>query len=395
MGHLPFYPLETIMQNRREFLKCFALLGAAATLPVHNLWAASVLTPKPTGNGLTKIAFGNEMHQKQPPRKITIPDAGEFKVLKGDFHMHTLFSDGHVMPKDRVDEAIDNGLDVISITDHIEHRPNIGSAGLKLAANNDDHNWGYNFAKPVAERSNLILVRGTEITKSMCHFNALFIQDANPIAAEVADWRKMLAVSAEQGGFNFWNHPDFPGHASLSENVPFGFIRGEPLRFFDEIEEVRKKGHVHGIEVFNGRSYYPIVLDWCNDRNLVPITVTDIHQSDWNTYGHQNPMRPMTLILAKERTHDSVKEAFFAGRLVGWAANMILGKQQWVEKLFRSSVEIKKEGNAVTLRNISDIPCLIGDKDLAAQGTLTIAAAQKLTVNNWFVGTNKPLEIVL
>ena len=56
------------------------------------------------------------------PRTITIPDTAGFKVLK-DFHMHTLFSDGQVMPADRVNEAVQNGLDVIAITDHIECVP--------------------------------------------------------------------------------------------------------------------------------------------------------------------------------------------------------------------------------------------------------------------------------
>ena len=382
------------MQNRREFLKRFALMGAAATLPVHTLLAQSPLTPKPMGDGLKTVAHASVIKPKAvPPRKISIPDVGNYKVLKGDCHMHTLFSDGRVMPIDRVNEAIDNGLDVISITDHIEYHPNITGGKLKLAENNDDHNVAYNMAKPEADKQKLILVRGTEITKSEWHFNALFIKDANAIAAVVDDWRAMLAVAAEQGGFTHWNHPSWIDRAP--NTPPFGLKEGEPMRFFDEIEEVRKKGLVHGVEVFNGTSFYPIALDWCNERDLTPVTVTDIHQSDWNTYGHQNPLRPMTLILAEDRTEEAVREAFFAKRTVGWAANMILGRPEWVEKLFRASVEIKKSGSNLTLQNLSDIPCLIGTSELTAKGTLTIAAAQTLTVNNWFVGTNKPLEIVL
>jgi hypothetical protein len=329
---------------------------------------------------------------------ITIPDVPlangkAYKVLKGDFHMHTLFADGRVMPVDRVNEALDNGLDVMTITDHIEYRPNIGRGKLKLAENNDDHNAAYNMAKPEAEKNNLLLIRGTEITKSEWHFNAYFVKDVNPIAAVVDDWRAMLAVATEQGGFVHWNHPSWIDRAP--DKPPFGLKTGEPMRFFDEIDEARKEGHVHGVEVFNGTSFYPIALDWCNERDLTPVTVTDIHQSDWNTYGHQNPLRPMTLVLAEDKTEAAVREAFFAKRTVGWAANMILGRPEWVEKLFRSSVEIKKSGSGFTLQNLSDIPCLIGDKELVARGTLEIAATQKLTVSNWFVGMNKPLEIVL
>ena len=395
------------MTNRRTFLKSLALLGAVAALPVQKLFAQITgTTPKPVGDGLTAVSYRTEIHPvRKPPRSITIPDVGapdgeQYKVLKADFHMHTLFSDGTVMPRDRVIEAVDNGLDAISITDHIEHRPFIGRGVLILAENNDDHNRPYDLARAEAANRNVILVRGTEITKPMCHFNAIFVEDVNAIAAEVADWRKMLAVSIDQGGFNFWCHPNFPSIEQVSDAVPFGFIRGGPMRFFDELEEARAAGLFHGIEVFNGTTHYPIALDWCNERDLVPVTVTDIHQSDWNTYGDQNPLRPMSLVLAKERNHDSLKEAFFAGRTVGWAANMILGRQPWVEQLFRSSVAIQRTGSGLTLRNLSDIPCFIEADGRAylletLGATATIPGTPRLSVTNWFVGMTKPLEITV
>ena len=386
------------MNTRREFLKSLALLGAAATLPAHSLFAQDVTLPKPVGEGLTTVSYGNELRRANtPPRKITIPDVGEYKVFKGDFHIHTLFSDGQVMPRDRVLEAVSNGLDVISITDHIEYRPNIGSAGLRLANNNDDHNISYNIARSEAEKNNLILVRGTEITKSEWHFNALFLNDVNPLAAVVDDWQAMIAAAVEQGGFVHWNHPSWVDRTP--DTPPFGLKSGEPMRFHAEIEEVRAKGHIHGVEVFNGSSFYPIALDWCNDRNLAPITNSDIHASEWNQYGFQNLQRPMTLILAQERSHDSIREAFFARRVVGWAANMILGQAPCVSGLFQSCVKIAKSASGAALQNVSDIPCIIEAdgkvSELPAQGTLEIAAANKLTVRNWFVGMNKPLEVVL
>ena len=386
------------MTNRREFLKHVTLLGVAAALPAQHILAAETPALKPAGEGLFSVSYAKEIKPTAgKPRTITIPDSDGFKILKGDFHMHTLFSDGLVMPKDRVNEAVDNGLDVIAITDHIEYRPYIGTKELKLAENNDNHNRSYNVAKAEADKSKLILVRGAEITKSEWHFNALFVDDINPIAAVVDDWRAMLAATVDQGGYIHWNHPNWIDRTP--DTAPWGLKEGEPLRFFDEIEEARKKGHVHGVEVFNGTTFYPIALDWCNERDLAPHANSDIHPSEWNRYGYQNLLRPMTLILAKDRSYESVREAFFAKRTVGWAANMILGRPEWVEKLFRSCVKITKTENGLQLQNISDIPSVItaNDKtfDLPPQGSAGVSGTlpKTLVASNWFVGLNKPLEI--
>lgn len=59
----------------------------------------------------------------QSRREINFPDILGYKTLKCDLHMHTVFSDGMVWPPVRVDEAWREGLDVISITDHIEYQP--------------------------------------------------------------------------------------------------------------------------------------------------------------------------------------------------------------------------------------------------------------------------------
>jgi len=381
------------MTNRRAFLKNVALLGAATVLPVHNLFAESALVTQPVAEGQFGISYGETVRPRiQPARKITIPNVGEYSVFKGDFHMHTVYSDGTVQPVARVQEAIDNGLDIIAITDHVE------SSGIGGLPSDIDRNMPYNLARSEAERRNLILIHGTEISQRWQgnrdrHFNALFITDANPILAVVGNWKAMIAVAAEQGAFIHWNHPGDPPTTDDPN-------RRKANPYTDELEEARTKGHLHGIEVFNGIWHYPFAHDWCNERDLVPLATTDIHQSDWNTYGHQNPLRPMSLILAKERSHNSVKEAFFAGRIVGWAANMVLGRQPWVEQLFRSSVEVVRTTAGLALKNNSDIPCFIeaGGRayPLAALGAMaTIPGSPKLTVSNWFVGMKQPLEITM
>ena len=62
----------------------------------------------------------------QVRRELHIPDIMGYKTLKCDFHMHTVFSDGAVWPTVRVDEAWQEGLDALAITDHIEYQPHKG-----------------------------------------------------------------------------------------------------------------------------------------------------------------------------------------------------------------------------------------------------------------------------
>lgn len=393
------------MSNRRDFLRNSALLGAASMIPLSDAIGKdpnNIASSSTANTDTYTVNMKSSLNiQSIAPRRITIPDTGGFKVFKGDFHMHTLFSDGHVMPVDRVNEAVQNGLDVIAITEHIEHRPYFSRTG-KWNLNDEqgnDHNIAFNLAKPDADSKNLLLVHATEITKSTMapgHFNVLFAKDVNPIAAEVADWRKMLQVAADQGAFLLWNHPGW--------QFPYGGIeKGAPLRFTAEHEEVYKRGLMHGIEVFNSTEYYPVVSDWCNERDLAIFANSDIHASEFNHYGVQNPLRPITLVLAKERTLESVREAMFARRTIAWAAGMIWGRDPWLPELFKASVDITTiTPGTLELTNKSSLPITVSLGGLAfnlakdtKQQVYRTAGVKALTVANWLIGTNKPLEIPL
>ena len=59
----------------------------------------------------------------QTQRKIEFSDIADYYTLISDLHQHTVFSDGSVWPDIRVKEAIFDGLDVISLTEHLEYQP--------------------------------------------------------------------------------------------------------------------------------------------------------------------------------------------------------------------------------------------------------------------------------
>ena len=60
---------------------------------------------------------------KKVRHDIHFPDLPGFKMFACDLHMHTVFSDGLVWPTVRVEECWRQGLDAISITDHVEYQP--------------------------------------------------------------------------------------------------------------------------------------------------------------------------------------------------------------------------------------------------------------------------------
>lgn len=45
--------------------------------------------------------------------------------VSSDLHIHTVFSDGVVWPTLRVDEAVRDSIDLISLTEHIEYQSHL------------------------------------------------------------------------------------------------------------------------------------------------------------------------------------------------------------------------------------------------------------------------------
>jgi predicted metal-dependent phosphoesterase TrpH len=138
--------------------------------------------------------LGGDSFGRETRTEIRIPDILGFLTLKCDFHTHTVFSDGNVWPTLRVEEAWCEGLDAISITDHIEYLPHKGDIPKQ-------HNRSYEIALPRAEELGIILIRGAEITRQMPpgHINAVFLQDVNPLDTE--NWRDALRAANAQGAF--------------------------------------------------------------------------------------------------------------------------------------------------------------------------------------------------
>src|SRR5688572_1019198 len=133
---------------------------------------------------------------------LPVPDLPGFRTLKGDFHLHTVFSDGNVWPTVPVQEAWRDGLDVIALTEHAEYQPHAKDVNIDLLRS-------HAIAKPMADQLGIVLVTGMEITKpdpwkappvlpdGSAHFNALFVTDPNAI--RTPDLMQALRGAKAQG----------------------------------------------------------------------------------------------------------------------------------------------------------------------------------------------------
>src|SRR5687768_3944652 len=96
-------------------------------------------------------------HSHAMGRKLKFPDIPGYKTLKCDLHQHTVFSDGSVWPDIRVQEALMDGLDAISLTEHLEYQPH------KDDIPHPDRNRSYDIAVKEAANHDLVIVKGSEI----------------------------------------------------------------------------------------------------------------------------------------------------------------------------------------------------------------------------------------
>ncbi|MBN2138275.1 MAG: CehA/McbA family metallohydrolase [Sedimentisphaerales bacterium] len=244
------------------------------------------------------------------------PDIPGYKTLKCDLHMHTVFSDGNVWPTVRVDEAAREGLDVIAITDHIEYQPHKKDIPT-------NHNRPHEIAEGTAKNKGILLIKGAEITRDTPpgHFNAIFLNDINPLDVNFPGGAE---EANKQNGFVFWNHPGW---------------KPDKEGWFDIHTKLYENKWLHGIEVANGSDYYASAHKWCIDKNLTMMGNSDIHAPSLRIRTTPDDHRTMTLVFAKEKTLEAVKEALVNGRTAVWYKDQLIGKKDLLAAMFNAAVK--------------------------------------------------------
>ena len=268
---------------------------------------------------------------------ISIPDLKGYVTLKCDFHIHTVFSDGTVWPTVRIAEAYREGLDAISLTEHIEYRPYVN--GDMVAS----YNRSYEIAQSAAQSQGIILIRGSEITRAMPpgHHNAIFLSNSDEL--DKPNYMDAFRSAKSQNAFIFWNHP--------------GWVAQQPdtTLWWSEHTQLLEQGFMHGIEVVNG-SYYPEAHLWCLEKKLTMIGNSDVHAPMPPFL--QGKHRTMTLVFAKERSAGAIHEALKERRTAIYHEELVIGEEKYLKELFENALDINvtKTNNTVsiTVKNKSD-----------------------------------------
>lgn len=260
----------------------------------------------------------------QNHRKIEFPNIPGYLTLISDLHQHTVFSDGSVWPDIRVKEAVFDGVDVISLTEHIEYQPH------NKDLPHPDRNRSYQLAKEYAKNKKIIVIHGAEITRDLPpgHSNALFIKDANKLVQQ--NYIDVFREAKKQGAFIFWNHPNWIGQNKK------GITQLSPIH-----EALINEGLLHGIEVANENTFASQALTLANEQELTILGTSDIHELiDWLFDIPGGGHRPVTLIFAKERSETGVKDALFDRRTVVWYQNSLIGQEKYLIPLIKSSLVV-------------------------------------------------------
>ncbi len=331
----------------------------------------------------------------QVRKEIRFPDPPGYKVLKCDFHMHTVFSDGLVWPTVRVDEAWREGLDAIAITDHVEYRPHKEDVV-------GNHNRPYELAEGLARHRGILLVRGVEITRDTPpgHFNVLFTQDNQPL--DIKDFYEVFERAAAQKTFIMWNHPGWQGPD-----------RG---RWGEEQTRLLEKRQLHAIEICNGEEYYGDAHRMAMERGLWLMGSSDIHEpaptDGQKAAGH----RTMTLVLAKEKSLPALREALDAGRTIVWYCDRLIGREPQLKAVFDACLRVESlhplqaKTTYVKLTNQCDNDIELERSEPGQPRKITIPAqasvmvrlsgpdgqpADKVTykVSNFLMGVDQPLIV--
>ena len=284
-------------------------LTAFISLLACSSWAASTSPDQPEA----QAALKRPIH--------SFPRVGKYEVLCGDFHIHTIHSDGKPTPPERVLEAWEYGYDAIAITDHGNFR-------------------SYEQALPTAKSLGMILIRGLETgVAGKEHLVAIGVSEdyeprnphrwAEKEGEEQVFYQDQLPRIAKAGGIVIHAHPHVGFREPLRWGIEQGIIRG-----------IEVKNAVVGSGWNTAESHgtwcYPWALEWAIEHNLAVFANSDAHAARGEN------KQPITLLFVEKRTDKGVLDAIRGRRTVAWFDGMLWGRESLLSDLILSVVQVRR-----------------------------------------------------
>ena len=288
-------------------------------------------------------------------KKTFFESPKDIYYISSDLHIHTVFSDGAVWPTIRVDEAIRDSIDLISLTEHLEYQSHLSDIP------HTNRNRSFQIAGGYVQNRPLAVVHGTEITKPMPpgHFNAIFIQDANKFFdknKEPLEFIKGIKEANDQEAFVFWNHPMWEANRSD------GIVKLDPIH-----QEIIDKKLLHGIEVVNFDTFSEEAMQIALDNNLTMMGTSDVHiliAWDFNIE-KESFHRPITFIMSNNRTMNSIRDALFNGDTFIWYRDLIIGKSNNLKQVIDNNLEVISKGYSYRDRKVEILQIELKNKSVA------------------------------
>jgi hypothetical protein len=288
-------------------------------------------------------------------KKTFFESPEDIYYISSDLHIHTVFSDGAVWPTIRVDEAIRDSIDLISLTEHLEYQSHLTDIP------HTNRNRSFQIAGGYVQNRPLAVVHGTEITKPMPpgHFNAIFIKDANKFFdknKEPLEFIKGIKEANDQEAFVFWNHPMWEANRSD------GIVKLDPIH-----QEIIDKKLLHGIEVVNFDTFSEEAMQIAIDNDLTMMGTSDVHiliAWDFNIE-KESFHRPITFIMSNNRTMSSIRDALFNGDTFIWYRDLIIGKSNNLKQVIDNNLEVISKGYSYRDRKVEILQIELKNKSVA------------------------------
>jgi hypothetical protein len=150
-----------------------------------------------------------------------------------------------------------------------------------------------------------------------------------------------------------WNHPGWSAQITDS------------MKWYPKHTELYDQNLLNGIEIHNEREYYPKVFQWALDKSLTIFANSDIHAPiDFLFDPAKREHRAMTIVLAKDRSIEGIKEAFINHRTLAIFDEKIYGSKQYAKPFLENCIVVSENitipGRTdeiyISLTNISDFP---------------------------------------